>query len=111
MDFGEIDRLIGQLATSGYAIEKLELLGEPALRRLFDVVNGTVTVPTSGDLKDSFTQEAVVLGRLGAKYRELLLALVEGRTNLKFGVIQALGFTGNARLKAVAKEALTTFGN
>jgi hypothetical protein len=37
--------------------------------------------------------------------------LIQGRTNLKLGVIDALGFTGDARLQAIAKEALKNFGN
>jgi hypothetical protein len=111
MDQCEIDRWIAQLGTSDLAIEKLASLGEPALERLFDVLEGRVQISTSADPRDSFTARAVALGRLGARHPEVFLGLVQGRSSLKLGVIQALGFTGDERLKAVATEALKNFGN
>ena len=111
MDYQEIDRLIGQLGYSQAAIVKLEALGEPALRRLFDVVEGAVRIPSGGDPRDSYTNEAVALGRLGARHPDVLLALVEGRTDLKLGTIEGLGFTGDQKLKAIAQVALKTYGN
>jgi hypothetical protein len=111
MDYGEIDRWIGRLGTSESAFEKLESFGEPALQRLFDVLDGAVSLPFSGEPRESFTDRSRALGRLGARYPESLMGLINGRTNLKLGVIQALGFTGHERFKAIAKEALKTFGN
>jgi hypothetical protein len=111
MDENEIDKSIQLLATSDHAIEKLEKMGEPALHRLYQVLDGTLPAPPGGDPRDAFTNQAAALGRLGARYPETLLALVQGKTNLKLGVIQALGFTGDPRLKEMAKEALKNFGN
>jgi hypothetical protein len=111
MEESEIDRWIGCLGTSDYAVEKLETFGLPALHRLFQAVDGAVAIPAQGDPRDSSTGMYLALGRLGARYPEELLALVQGRTHLKLGLIQALGSTGDGRLKAIAKEALKNLGN
>jgi len=57
------------------------------------------------------TDRSRALGRLGARYPDVLLALVQGRKSLKFGVITALGYSGDDGLKAVAKEALSQRGS
>jgi hypothetical protein len=111
MDERQIDNWIAMLGTGDYALEKLDNAGEPALHRLFQVLDGTIPGPPGGDPRDAFTYRAVALGRLGARYPDTLLALVQGKTYLKLGVIQALGLTGDPRLKAIAKEALKNFGN
>src|SRR5262249_29397533 len=94
MDYGEIDGLISRLGTSESAPEKLASLGEPALRRLFDALQGAVVIPFAGDPRESITSRAMALGRLGARYPDSLLAQAQGRKDLKLGTIQALGITG-----------------
>jgi hypothetical protein len=113
MDETEIEKWIGKLGTADadFAIEKLKKMGEPALHRLYQALDGTRPVPCEGDPRDAFTNKAVALGWLGARYPDTLLALVQGKIYLKLGVIDALGYTGDPRLKAIAKEALKNFGN
>jgi hypothetical protein len=107
----EIDHWIERLGTSDFAVEKLERFGEPALRRLFCATEGLVNIPPGGDLREASTNRAVALGRLGKRFPEVFLELVKAREFPKFETIQALGFTGDERLKAIAKGALKNFGN
>jgi hypothetical protein len=113
MDENEIDRWIERLANQPEdAIENLEKLGgEPALHRLYQANEGTLRIPFGGDPRDALTNRSLALGRLGARYPETFLSLVQGKIYFTLGTIQALGFTGDPRLKAIAKEALKNFGN
>jgi hypothetical protein len=51
-----------------------------------------------------------MLGRLGQRYPDTLLELVKGKESLNFFVIQGMGWTGDARLKTLAQEALRRQG-
>ncbi len=111
MDQSEIDRWIEYLGSCDDAVEKLEKLGEPALRRLFEVTEGLVSIPLGGYWQDASTNRALALGCLGKRFPEVFLELVKSRPFPKIQTIQALGFTGDERLEAFAKEALKDFGN
>jgi len=108
---GDIDRLIMMLENedSECVIRKLEKLGEPALIRLFQVCEGIVKLPPCRDWRDGDTYRHLALGRLGKRYPERLLQLVQGRKYLRLGTIQGIGFTGDERLKAIATKSESMF--
>jgi hypothetical protein len=109
----DIDRLITALETedSECVIRKLEELGEPALIRLFNACEHPGGLPACRYPQDAEMYRALALGRLGKRYPERLLQLVQGRKYLKLATIQGLGYTGDERLKTIAKAALKVFGN
>jgi hypothetical protein len=112
MDEDEADRWIEELGSSfEHPASQLEALGEPALRRLFDACEGVVRVPLGQWPQDALTNRAQALGHLGKICPEVLLELVRGKKYLKLATIQGLGFTGDERLQAIAKEALKVFGD
>ena len=110
---GDIDRLIMMLENEdwGCVIRKLEKLGEPALIRLAQVCEGIVKLPSCRDWRDGGMYRKLALGRLGKRYPERLLHLVQGRKYLKLDTIQGLGYTGDERLKTIARAALKVFGD
>jgi hypothetical protein len=111
MDQNEIDKWIEYLCSSESALEKLETFGEPALRLLFDVTEGLVQIPLGAHWKDASLNRALALGRLGKLFPEVFLELLKTRPFPKLETIQALGFTGDERLKEIAKQSLKNFGN
>lgn len=111
-DESEADRWIEELSSDlESATLVLEKLGEPALSQLFHVSEGLVKVPLGQWWKDGMVNRPLALGHLGTLYPEVLLELVQGKTFLALGTIQGLGFTGDERLKTIAKTALKVFGN
>lgn len=110
---GDIDRLIMMLENedSECVIRKLEKLGEPALIRLLQVCEGIVILPPCRFWRDADMNQALALGHLGKRDPERLLHLVQGRKYLKLGTIQGLGYTGDERLKTIARAALKVFGD
>jgi hypothetical protein len=113
MNEGDIDRLITMLENEDLecVIRKLEKLGEPALIRLFQACEGIGGVPASRYPQEAATYRPLALGRLGKRYPERLLQLVQGRKYLKLGTIQGRGYTGDERLKTIARAALKVFGD
>src|SRR5690349_14164226 len=112
MDESEADRWIEMLGSSfDYPTKQLEKLGEPALRRLFEATEGLVQIPLGQWPTEAVTNRAKALGHLGRIYPDLLLELAQGKKYLKLGTINGLGFSGDERLKALAKEALKVFGD
>jgi hypothetical protein len=112
----EVDRLIERLgsddqAKSESALRALEDLGEPARRRLFEATEFLVKIPWGGHPMDAPTRRSVALGRLGRIYPDVLLGLVRGKKYLRLDTIQGLGYTGDERLTAIAREALKVCGD
>jgi hypothetical protein len=109
MDEIEIDRWIARMG-EGEAEDAVETLveqgGEPALHRVYQVCEGIIQIPLGTYWRDSVDYRSVALGGLGARYPETFLGLAEGRVHFRDGTIRAMGFTGDPRLKAIAKEAL-----
>jgi hypothetical protein len=105
VDERDIDDAIAMLGTGEYAFQKLERIGEPALHRLYQILDGAVQGPRTADWREGSTSKSVALGGLGRLYPETLLAVVQGKANLSLGVIWALGITGDRRLEAIGNEA------
>jgi HEAT repeat protein len=112
----EIDVLIDQAgswdeAKWEAAVQALEALGEPALRRLFEATEYLVKFSSDRHSRDAGTRRALALGRLGRLRPDVLVDLVRGKKYLKLDTIQGLGYTGDQRLAAIAREALKIVGN
>jgi len=89
-----IDGLIHNLYGHDYgeAIEELLAIGEPALHRLMQVMDGTVTIPLRSKADDENRQEALI--RLGRLYKDRFLRLIyeEPKWTNMLSVVWASGF-------------------
>lgn len=103
-----IDKLIDNLSGAGYsqAIDDLISIGEPSLRRLMQVIDGTLRMPLRSKDEVENRQEALI--RLGRLHKEAFLNLIHEDPKRKdiISVIWALGFIDDDRVIDILIEAL-----
>lgn len=95
-----IDRLIDDLHSHDYlrAIDELLDIGEPALHRLIQVVDGTVTIPLRS--KDELENRQEALIKLGRLHKGTFLRLIDEdpkRLNV-VSIVWVLGFIDDDRV-------------
>jgi hypothetical protein len=104
----EIDRLITMLEFKpAESIDKLVAIGEPALVRLLQALQGRVTIPSQVDAIGAYEHRVLALARLASKWPYVVISLIEkGNVRMTTGVIDALRSSTDPQLKDIGNQAL-----
>ena len=102
----EIDRLIQLVNTNPYGpVNELIAIGEPALCRLLEAMNGTILIPLDERPIDAMMNRQMALGRLASEWPEKVISLIQGgKVKLTLAIIMGLARSSDPRLKEIARE-------
>lgn len=108
-----VDHLSADLTESEFAdcVSSLTAVPEAAIVRLVEALNGTAAVSAGNHPVETYNRRIVSLALLCSRNPDLTLELIERRGwTLTLGVIQALGSSDDARLRALAADAWKSGG-